>query len=258
MTPKLLDLLCHPLTHEPLQSISKSLLKGVSSGDTFALTDGIPQLLPKGDCSGANEKYQRLYDRIALGYDWAEKLYGFWKRVSLAEMRREVLKDVLVRPGHKVLEVPVGTGANIWLFPHDAEYYGLDISWKMLRRCRRNARKLKREIELVLGSAEHLPFRDECFDCVFHVGGINFFNDRARAIHEMIRVAKPGTRIVISDEQEEVVKSMYERTPFVRRFFQNRKEPVSAPTDLVPPQMCDLEVEQVLDGRMYVLSFTKA
>lgn len=33
------------------------------------------------------------------------------------------------------------------------------------------------------------------FDTVFHVGGINFFNDRARAISEMIRVARPGTKL---------------------------------------------------------------
>ena len=122
-----------------------------------------------------------------------------------AQTRRQFLKDVVVRPGRKVLEVSVGTGANIWLLPDDAQYYGLDISWKMLERCRRNGKKHNRSIELVFGSAEHLPFRDERFDCVYHVGGINFFNDSLQAVREMIRVARPGTRIVISDEVEEVV-----------------------------------------------------
>jgi ubiquinone/menaquinone biosynthesis C-methylase UbiE len=172
-------------------------------------------------------------------------------------MRRQFLKDLAVRPADKVLEVSIGTGSNIWVLPHEAEYYGLDISWKMLKRCQRNAIKLKREIELFLGSAEHLPFNDECFDCVFHVGGINFFNDKAQAIREMIRVAKPGTRIVIADEEEEVVKSSYERNPFTKKYFQNRKEPVSAPTELVPADMRDVKVERAMEGKLYVLSFMK-
>jgi ubiquinone/menaquinone biosynthesis C-methylase UbiE len=164
---------------------------------------------------------------------------------------------VKVRAGDRVLEVSVGTGGNVWFLPKDADYYGLDISWGMLRQCQRNARKYGREIELVCGSAEHLPFKDTLFGCVFHVGGINFFNDKARAIQEMIRVAKEGTRIVIVDEEEVVVKTTYQRFPIVRRYFQNRKEAVSAPVDLVPPTMRDLRVEQTLDKRLYILSFVK-
>jgi ubiquinone/menaquinone biosynthesis C-methylase UbiE/uncharacterized protein YbaR (Trm112 family) len=253
-----LELLCHPLTHEPLRLVSENVLKAVSSRDSFSIKDGIPLLLLEGDCSGANRKYQHLYDRIAIGYDLAEVLYGWWKKLKAGELRQPILKDVLVRPGNNVLEVSVGTGANVWLLPDHGHYYGLDISWRMLRRCQRNAKKKKREIGLVLGSAEHLTFRDECFDSVFHVGGINFFNDKARAIREMIRVAKPGTRIVIADEEEQVVQRQYERTPFIRSYFRNRKEPVSAPTDLVPPAMRDLKVEPALEGKAYVLSFTKA
>jgi ubiquinone/menaquinone biosynthesis C-methylase UbiE len=100
--------------------------------------------------------------------------------------------------------------------------------------CRRNLRRWKREAFLCQGEAERLPFRDAIFDVVFHVGGINFFNDRARAIREMIRVARPGTRIVIADETEQVVKTVYERMPIVRRFFKSRDSEVRVPTDLVP------------------------
>ena len=54
--------------------------------------------------------------------------------------------------------------------------------------------------DLFLGFAEQLPFEGDTFDVVFHTGSINVFEDRRRAIEEMVRVAKPGTRIVISDE----------------------------------------------------------
>lgn len=257
MKTRTLDLVCHPLTHEPLQLAGARLLQGVASADTFAIRGGIPRLLPDGDRTGTNRRFQQLYDRIAPGYDLAERAWRFWKRLSALEMRRPFLKDVAVERGQKVLEVSVGTGANIWVLPADVEYYGLDISWGMLRCCQRNARRAGREVDLVWGSAEHLPFKDECFDCVFHVGGINFFSDKARAIGEMIRVAKPGTRIVIADEEEKHVKSHFERYPLIGRYFKNRKAPVSAPADLVPAEMHDLKVERVLGGRAYVMSFTK-
>lgn len=92
---------------------------------------------------------------------------------------------------------------------------------------------------------------------VFHVGGINFFSDRAQAIHEMIRVAKPGNRILIADETEEHVKETYERMPIASRYFKGRKEAVAAPIDLVPPQMREIHLESLLNDRFYALTFRK-
>lgn len=62
-------------------------------------------------------------------------------------------------------------------------------------------------VELFLGNAEALPYRDNSFESVFHVGGINFFNDKRKAIEEMIRIAKPGARILIADETDKGVRT---------------------------------------------------
>jgi hypothetical protein len=43
----------------------------------------------------------------------------------------------------------------------------------------------------------------------------------------------------------------------IRRFFRNRREPIRAPVDLVPPQMQDVHVELLRDGRFYSLTFRK-
>lgn len=107
------------------------------------------------------------------------------------------------------------------------------------------------------GEAKKLPFRDATFDVVFHVGGINFFNDKARAIEEMIRVANPGTKVVIVDETEKVVKDIYEKTPWTRKYFQKREGTVSCPVDLVPQNMLDIRANEIGDGRLYCLSFRK-
>jgi len=74
-------------------------------------------------------------------------------------------------------------------------------------------KRWQRHAQLFQGEAERLPFRDAVFDCVFHVGGINFFSDKERAITEMIRAAKPGTKLVIVDETEKVVSQQYQKHP---------------------------------------------
>jgi ubiquinone/menaquinone biosynthesis C-methylase UbiE len=118
----------------------------------------------------------------------------------------------------RVLEVSVGTGANIPHLRSDSEVFGLDISRGMLKRRQKRLAKWKRSAQFQ-GEAERLPLRDAIFDVVSHVGAINFFNDKARAIAEIIRVAKPGTKIVIVDETEKVVKDVHEKSPLNRKVF---------------------------------------
>ncbi len=130
----------------------------------------------------------------------------------------------------------------------------------MLINCQANLGRWHLPADLFLGNAECLPFADSSFDVVFHVGGINFFNDRTKAIREMIRVARPGSRILIADETEEHVKAAFERGPITSLFYRNRKEAVTAPIDLVPADMLEthLEIINVVGkNRFYALTFRK-
>jgi ubiquinone/menaquinone biosynthesis C-methylase UbiE len=125
----------------------------------------------------------------------------------------------------------------------------------MLVNCQANLRRWQMDADLYLGNAESLPFADSSFDVVYHVGGINFFNDRAKAVREMIRVAKPGSLLLISDETEKHVKRVYEKQP--GGLYKNRKEPVNAPIDLLPPAMQEIHLEELMNGHTYALTFRK-
>ncbi len=129
------------------------------------------------------------------------------------EQARREITDRLEPQGGRVLEVSIGPGVNLPYLvgrPDVGEIYGLDISLGQLNRCREYVAHQGWDIQLQLGNAEQLPYQDNTFDGVFHVGGINFFNDKKKAIEEMIRVAKPGTRILICDENEKGAQA-YER-----------------------------------------------
>ena len=162
---------------------------------------------------------------------------------------------VAAKPGDTVLETSVGTGLNYKYLPAGVQLSGLDLSAQMLSQCQVNLRRWRIQADLFQGNAETLPFADSSFDVVFHVGGINFFNDRAQAIREMIRVTRPGSRLLIADETEKHVKEVYEKG--LGSMYKDRKEPVKPPIDLVPAGMQEIQLHQMREGDWYVLTFRK-
>jgi ubiquinone/menaquinone biosynthesis C-methylase UbiE len=231
-----------------------------SAGESFPIRDGIADLRSPEDLSGLNKKYNRLYDTIGGFYDDIQRVVCALQGFDRDAYVMSYLSLFEVKKGDSVLETSVGTGLNFKYLPRGTRLCGLDLSSEMLGNCRANLQRWQLQGDLFLGNAEHLPFADESFDVVFHVGGINFFNDRARAIREMIRVAKPGSRILIADETEEHVKAAYERGPVTSGYYKDRKEPVKPPIDLVPPEMKEIHLEiltVVGKNRFYALTFRK-
>ncbi len=252
-------LLRSPYTGDSLQVVGDGGQEALvsKSGERFPIRDGIPVFLEPEKLTGSNQKYNRLYETIGGFYDDSQSVACALRGITPAEYFWDYLKFLEIHPGDSVLETSVGTGLNYKYLPRGIKRFGLDLSPEMLTSCQANLRRWEMEAELFQGNAEELPFADDSFDVVFHVGGINFFNDRAKAIREMIRVAKPGSRLLIADETEEHVKSTYERIPITSGYFKNRKEAVAAPVDLVPAEMKEIHLELLRDGRFYALMFRK-
>jgi ubiquinone/menaquinone biosynthesis C-methylase UbiE len=257
--PETVALLRSPYTGEALHVASEDGREALvsRSGERFPVRNGIPVFLEAEKLTGSNQKYNRLYETIGGFYDDTQRVACALRGISPSQYFLSYLRLLEIKPGDSVLETSVGTGLNFKYLPRGAKLFGLDLSAEMLANCQANLRRWEMDADLFLGNAEDLPFANDSFDVVFHVGGINFFNDRAKAIREMIRVAKPGTRLLIADETEEHVKDTYERIPITSRYFKNRREPVKAPIDLVPPEMQEIHLDILRDGRFYALTFCK-
>jgi ubiquinone/menaquinone biosynthesis C-methylase UbiE len=173
---------------------------------------------------------------------------------GLEKRRREYLQELELHEGSRILEVSVGTGQNLRFLPRTVTYFGLDISWGMLRRCQRNLKRWGCDAFLVQGTAEHLPFVDRAFDSVLHMGGINFFNNKAQALREIVRVAKPGTKVVIVDETEKIIRS-YGRTPLAGAFYNGQHSSAVAPVEFLPPGVRDIGVKTIAGGDLYLMTF---
>jgi SAM-dependent methyltransferase len=167
-----------------------------------------------------------------------------------ASARNEVLSRLKLKPGAYVLETGMGYGENfLWLKRHveDLNLFGLDIQVEMMANCRRNLNRWGITAGIVRADAVRVPFRDDSFDVVFHLGAINLFSDKKRAIEEMIRVAKPGTHIVIADETEKAGKLF--------NLFTGPADRIIPPVDLIPESMENITMETIWRGFGYVIEF---
>ena len=164
--------------------------------------------------------------------------------------RNEVMSRLSLKEGASVLETGMGYGENfLWLNRHEKglRLYGADIQHEMVLSCMANLRKWNIDAELVRANAQDLPFPDGAFDVVFHLGAINLFDDRKKAISEMIRVARPGSHIVIADETEKAGRLF--------NIFTGATDKIVPPVDLVPGEMRNITLTTIWRGYGYVIEF---
>ncbi|EED34912.1 phosphatidylethanolamine N-methyltransferase [Luminiphilus syltensis NOR5-1B] len=97
-----------------------------------------------------------------------------------------------------LLEVGVGTGLALSLYPEKTTVVGIDISFDMLTRAKAQLRETSGEqVKLILADAENLPLPDNHFDCVTAPYVLSVTPDPSALMHEMRRVCKPNGKIII-------------------------------------------------------------
>ncbi|MFG1644521.1 class I SAM-dependent methyltransferase [Amycolatopsis sp. NPDC049252] len=138
------------------------------------------------------ERWTRYWDRKSATYD-AEM--GIWDRRLFGDSREWACGQAT----GEVLEVAVGTGLNLPCYPADVVLTGLDLSAGMLDIARERARGLGREVTLREGSADGMPFADASFDTVVCTFGLCAIPDHVAAVGEMVRVLRPGGRLILVD-----------------------------------------------------------
>lgn len=242
-----------------LEVIESGTLACQGCQKSYAIQNGIPHFIRERELSGLNRTFARLYDWFSWIYPAFSKAGFRLLGTTEAQARKEVLARLEPRGG-RVLEVSIGPGVNLPYLvnsPEVGEVYGLDISIGQLKRCKGLIRRKGWQVDLFLGNAEELPFMDNSFDSVFHIGGINFFNDKRKAIHEMIRVAKPGSNLIICDENENGAQWYEKYLPGFKSAFHGERQAITAPVELIPTSMQAIQLENIWNGFMYCLQFKK-
>jgi phosphatidylethanolamine/phosphatidyl-N-methylethanolamine N-methyltransferase len=137
-----------------------------------------------------NDFVEAVYDKLAKVYDLT---FG----PTLHPGRIQAIQRMNIQPGERVLEVGVGTGINLSLYPRGCTITGIDFSSSMLEKAReRAARKDLPELRLLQMDAADLKFADDSFDIVYAPYLISVVPDPIKVACEMRRVCRPGGRII--------------------------------------------------------------
>ena len=138
-----------------------------------------------------NAFVEAVYDKVSIVYDLT---YG----PTLHPGRLQAIERMGIKAGDRVLEVGVGTGINLALYPREATVTGIDYTAAMLEKAReRAARKNAAPVRLLQMDAADLKFADDSFDIVYAPYLISVVPDPVKVAQEMYRVCRPGGRVII-------------------------------------------------------------
>lgn len=129
-------------------------------------------------------RYSRIYDAI----------FSRW----FSPRQRHVIRTLELKPGQRVLDVGVGTGISLPLYPDYVRVTGVDLSREMLREAQKKvvAHHLH-HAALSEMDAGHLAFPDHTFDVVIAAFVISVVPDPIRFLAEVKRVNKTDGRIIM-------------------------------------------------------------
>jgi demethylmenaquinone methyltransferase / 2-methoxy-6-polyprenyl-1,4-benzoquinol methylase len=167
--------------------------KIVKSADDTARAPHIPLTHYYPDESSRADFVKEMFDTTAEDYDLMENILGLgtgqW-------YRGEAMKRAGLKPGMRILDVGAGTGlvtSRAAEIVGDASLVtGIDPSPKMIA----NA-KVPAGVQMLIGSAESIPFPDASFDFLSMGYALRHIGDLRTAFREFHRVLKPGGRICL-------------------------------------------------------------
>lgn len=139
-----------------------------------------------------------IYSRLA-------PVYEVWARLTESRARRRVGELAAVRDGESLLEVAVGTGAQLVELARrnpSGRTVGVEPAPGMLKQARRRlAGSGLERVELLEGSALELPLADDSFDLLVNAYMLDLLprDDIPRALAEFRRVLRAGGRLVLSN-----------------------------------------------------------
>jgi phosphatidylethanolamine/phosphatidyl-N-methylethanolamine N-methyltransferase len=138
-----------------------------------------------------HQEMQRVYSSYAGIYD---RVFG---RV-FQDSREAVVRNLKVAPGERVLEVGVGTGLCLPLYPANCDITAIDLSQPMLDQAAERVKELGlSNVKLLQMDAGDMTFADSTFDLIIAAYVVTAVPDYRTLMKEMVRVSRPGGRLIM-------------------------------------------------------------
>ena len=155
---------------------------------------GMEEIQPRQTTSARMLDYQTVQRAYAILTPVYDILFN-----KIFHSGRVAAIDLLeIKPGDRVLEIGVGTGLSLPLYPRDWRVTGIDISAEMLQKARERSKELGlTSVTLGLMDASNLEFPESAFDHVLATYVISAVPDPVKTLTEMRRVCRPNGHLVI-------------------------------------------------------------
>jgi len=132
-----------------------------------------------------------MFDEVAPKYDRTNTVLSMGQD---RRWRKAVAEALTLEKGERVLDLAAGTATSAAALARTgATVVGCDFSLGMLREGRGKG------VDLVAGDALRLPFADGVFDAVTISFGLRNVHDTQQALSELLRVTRPGGRLVVCE-----------------------------------------------------------
>ena len=180
------------------------------------------------------EQVADMFNHIAFKYDFLNRFLSAGIDIS---WRKKAIKELKSLNAKTILDVATGT-ADVAILTHrlihPEKITGIDISDGMLEVGREKiaAAGLDQTIQLQNADSASLPFPDQSFDAITVAFGVRNFQHLEKGIAEMLRVLKPGGKLVVlefSKPTNPIFRKMYNLymnviTPAIGKLFSKNKE----------------------------------
>jgi ubiquinone/menaquinone biosynthesis C-methylase UbiE len=158
------------------------------------------------------QREQEVIDRWSGSAPYWEKHREIIRHM-FAPITEALVEEGQIGSGQSVLDVATGPGEPALtmasLVGSRGKVFAVDPIPEMIAAARREASRLElTNVQFEVASADHLPFPDNTFDGVVSRFGVMFFPSPLDAVREMLRVLKPGKKLVFA------VWHFAERNPF--------------------------------------------
>ncbi|MBS1577725.1 MAG: bifunctional demethylmenaquinone methyltransferase/2-methoxy-6-polyprenyl-1,4-benzoquinol methylase UbiE [Bacteroidetes bacterium] len=171
-------------------------------------------ITPFGEETAKKEQVERMFDKLAGRYDMMNRVLSAgidigWRKKAIGLLKKEQPQSIL--------DVACGTGDMAIMAAHmlkPKRITGIDISEQMLAVGKNKIEKegLASVIELQKGDSETINFPHNSFDAITVAFGVRNFQTLENGIREMLRVLKPGGRLIVlefSKPKNAAIRKLY-------------------------------------------------
>jgi phosphatidylethanolamine/phosphatidyl-N-methylethanolamine N-methyltransferase len=148
---------------------------------------------------------KRIHKKTKICSNYMQRLYNFYSPFydnlfgkAMEPGRRKAFKYLSPRPAQNILEIGIGTGLSLGLYPEKSKVVGIDISEGMIAKAQEKISNNGNghDVQLMVMDATQLDFPENSFDAVIASYVLTTVPDPYKVCREILRVVRPGGQII--------------------------------------------------------------